>query len=121
MLLSINPEHVDNIFKGIKRFEYRKIKCSRSDVNKILIYSTAPIMRIVGEAEILEIIEDSPSTVWKLTKKYAGVNKKFFDQYYKGKQKAVAYKLGEVKKYSKPLELKDLGINFAPQSFMYIK
>ena len=35
MLLSINPEHVENIMNGNKLYEFRKIKC-KSDVDKIV-------------------------------------------------------------------------------------
>lgn len=41
MLLSINPEHVENILSGVKKIEFRKVRC-KSDVNKIIIYATAP-------------------------------------------------------------------------------
>jgi len=119
MLLSINPEHVENIFKGIKKFEFRKIRC-RSEVDKMLIYSTSPVMKIVGEAEIINVIEGLPADVWEQTENYAGINKSFFDQYYCGRSKAVAYHLGSVRQYAKPLDLSDLGVNFAPQSFVYL-
>lgn len=120
MLLSINPEHVENILSGVKKYEFRKVRC-RSDVNKMIIYSTAPVMAVVGEAEIINIIEDEPEKVWELTADYSGINKDFFDKYYREKDKAVAYKLGKIKKYIKPLKLSDFGINYAPQSFVYIK
>lgn len=120
MLLSINPEHVKNILSGVKRYEFRKVRC-RSDVNKILIYSTSPVRRVVGEAQIVDVIEDEPEKVWELTEDYSGIDKVFFDQYYREKDKAIAYKLGEIKKYLEPLKLSDLGINFAPQSFVYVE
>lgn len=120
ILLSIRPEYVESIFKGTKCFEYRKIKFAREDVNKILIYCTAPIKKVVGEAEILEVIEDTPPAVWEKTKDYAGIDKEFFDKYYKNKEKAIAYRLGNVKKFLNPIRLADLGIKFAPQSFVYI-
>ena len=59
ILISINPEHVENIFNGTKKYEYRKIKC-KQDIDKIIIYSTSPIMKIVGEAKVEEILEGSP-------------------------------------------------------------
>lgn len=80
ILLSINPEHVENIFKGNKKYEYRKIKCKRK-IDKIIIYSTHPVMKVVGEAEVERIIEDSPKEVWKQTKQKAGIKKKFYDKY----------------------------------------
>jgi predicted transcriptional regulator len=119
MLLSINPEHVENILLGNKRFEFRKVRC-RTDINRIIIYSTSPVMRVVAEAEVLGIIEDNPDSVWNLTFEYAGISKSFFDRYFEGKEKAVAYHLGKITKYSRPKTLSDYGINFAPQSFVYV-
>lgn len=119
MLLSINPEHVENILYGNKRYEFRKVRC-KSNVDVILIYATSPIMRVVAEVEVVEIIEDAPDTVWNLTSEYAGISKHFFDMYYEGKEKAVAYGLGKVKKYSRPKTLSDFGLRVAPQSFVYV-
>jgi len=119
MLLSVNPEHVDNILSGVKQFEFRKVRCKR-DVDSILIYATSPVKLVVGEVEVLEVIEDAPESVWKLTSEFAGVSKSFFDQYYNKNDKAIAYRLGKVEKYLTPLQLSDLGISFAPQSFVYV-
>ena len=77
MLISINPEHVENIFNGSKRYEYRKIKC-RQDIDKIIIYSTAPIMKVVGEAKVEKILVDSPDMIWEETKKYSGIDLEFY-------------------------------------------
>lgn len=119
MLLSINPEHVENIFNGTKKYEYRKIKCKQY-IDKIIIYSTAPVMKVVGEAKVEEILEDSPEKIWNITEKDSGINKKFFNKYYENKEKAVAYKLTDIMKYDLPKELSSYGIKTAPQSFLYI-
>lgn len=120
ILLPINPIHVESILNGSKKYEYRKIRCKRDNVQKIIIYSTAPVMKVVGEVYIDEIIEDDPLTVWNITKGFAGINKDFFDGYYRGKRKAIAYKLGKIKKYAQPLTLEKMGIHFTPQSLVYI-
>lgn len=119
LLMSINPEHVANILTGKKRFEYRKVKC-RKQINSIIIYSTAPIMKVVAEVEVTGIIEGSPQSVWKQTCLAAGIDKAFYDEYYQGKSTAVAYALGHITKYSEPLRLSDFGITNAPQSFVYV-
>jgi predicted transcriptional regulator len=119
MLLSINPEHVENILLGVKRFEFRKVRC-KSKVDKIIIYATSPVMQIVAEAEVEGIIEDNVQVVWNLTNEYAGITYDFYEKYFEGREKAIAYKLGKVKKYSKPKLLSDYGLTFAPQSFVYI-
>ena len=120
ILLSINPNHVENILNGTKRYEFRKRVCKKK-VDKILIYSTTPIKKVVGEAEIEEVLIDEPEIIWKKTKEESGIDKNFFDKYYENKNEAVAYKLKNVMKYRRPRELKDEGVSTAPQSFQYIQ
>lgn len=120
ILLSINPSHVEKIMDGTKRYEFRKKVCKRH-VDKILIYSTTPVMSIVGEAEVEDILIDNPEKIWRRTKREAGIDKIFFDSYYKDKQQAVAYKLKNVVRYEPAKKLEEYGISSAPQSYRYIK
>ena len=119
VLMSINPEHVDNIMSGKKVFEYRKVKCKRK-IDSIVIYSTAPVMKIVGEVEVVGLIEGTPEVVWNPTCIGAGLNKNFFDLYYHKKKTAFAYCLGTVNYFKNPLSLSDYGLKNAPQSFVYL-
>ena len=119
MLISINPEFVEKIFDGSKKYEYRKIKC-KQDIDKMVIYSTAPIMKVVGEAKVEKILEDSPDIIWEKTKEYSGIDFGFYQKYFKDRNKAVAYKLIDIKKYNEPKELSSYGIKSAPQSFVYV-
>lgn len=119
ILLSINPEHVKNILSGIKKVEYRKVKCTMN-VDKIVIYATSPIMQVVGDVEVLSVLVGPPEQIWSATSKNAGITKEFFDSYYVNRNKAVAYKLGKINIYKKPLKLADMGITYAPQSYIYI-
>ena len=119
ILLSINPEHIEKIFEGKKEYEYRKIKCRRK-VDKIIIYATFPVMKVVGEADVKEVLVASPKEIWDKTKKKAGINKEFFDEYYDNRVFAVAYQLINIVKYEYPKELLDYGIKTAPQSFVYV-
>ncbi len=119
MLLSINPEHIENILSGKKLFEFRKVRC-RAGVDKIIIYATAPEKMVVAEAEIEEIIEADPQTVWERTRELSGISYEFYEEYYKGREKAVAYKLRKVQKYPSPKPLSEFGLRYAPQSFVYL-
>lgn len=67
VLLSIKPEYAKVILDGQKEYEFRKRRC-KTGVNKIVFYSTAPESKVVGEAEIEDIIEGSPSKIWELAK-----------------------------------------------------
>ena len=119
ILISINPEHVENIINGSKKFEYRKI-AAKQDISSIVIYETTPFKRIVAEAEIIDVLILSPDELWKQTKQASGISKEFFDEYFKGKKIAYAYKLGKVKVYETPKTLLDYGVKNAPQSFIYL-
>lgn len=61
ILLPIHPDHVKNIFNGTKRYEFRKRICKKP-VDRILIYSTSPVMKVMGEAEIEDILVDTKSS-----------------------------------------------------------
>ena len=119
ILISINPEHVQNIIAGIKKYEYRKI-AAKQDISSIIIYETTPIKQIVAEAEIIDVLELPPEELWKQTKNESGISKAFFDRYFANKEVAFAYKLGEIKVYDTPKTLMDYGIKAAPQSFVYV-
>ena len=119
LLLSINPEHVENILQGTKKYEFRKVR-SRHPVDRIVIYSTAPVSMIVGEVEVMDALGGSPEEIWQQTAEHSGISKDFFDTYFRGKSKAIAYRLGEVRKYKRPKHLADVGVTSAPQSFAYL-
>lgn len=119
IIISINPEHVKNIFNGTKKYEYRK-KAAKKDIKKILIYETLPIKKVVAEVEIEKVLMFAPEELWEQTKEQSGITKTFFDAYFKNCQIAYAYKLGKIKVFDTPKELIDFGLKFAPQSFVYI-
>lgn len=120
ILMPIKPEYVEKILSGRKRYEYRKTKPKKQNIDKMIIYATFPVMKVVGEVDINNIIEDSPERVWDITKNCSGVSKEFYDLYYKDKEKAITYQIGKITIYDKPLELAELGINYVPQSFIYL-
>ena len=119
ILIPINPVHVEKILLGTKKYEYRKIT-PKKNIDKMLIYSTSPIKKVVAEVEILDILTGDKEKIWEQTKNNSGIDKKFYDEYYKNKEIAVAYKLGKVIKYEKEKELSEFNINYYPQSFVYL-
>ena len=118
IILPINPKHVKKIISDEKKYEYRT-RIPKNPVDKIIIYETAPTKKVVAEAEIIEIISLPPKTLWEETKDFSGITKEFFDQYFKNKDIAYAYKLGKIKVYDTPLDLSDFGLKSVPQSFVY--
>jgi len=119
ILLSINPEYVERIFAGSKKYEFRK-RLPNKTVGKILMYSTAPIMKVVGEVQIVETISGSPTALWEHSKKFAGISRDKYRKYFKDCKVAYAYQLGQVIRYDPPKELQEFNINMPPQSFIYL-
>lgn len=119
ILLSIKPEHIKSMFEGKKKYEFRKVR-SKKKVDKIIIYATVPIKKIVGEATVIDVLEMEKAQLWSVTKKESGISKKYYDEYYDEKKIAIAYKLGEIKEYDSYIDLIDLGLKCPPQSFVYL-
>lgn len=123
VLLSIKPEFVEEIIEGRKKFEYRKSIFKRDDITSVVIYATKPYGKVVGEFEIENIIQDRPSNIWKETKQYSGISRKFFNEYFRGRDTGFAIQIKEFIKYDTPMDLDyyDKNIKAAPQSFCYIE
>lgn len=105
---------------GIKKYEYRK-RIARQAVEEILIYSTAPEMKVIAKVKVLGIVFGSPTSVWESTKAYSGITRKKYREYFSGAKIAYAYKLGDVERFIPSKELSEYNIKTAPQSFLYIK
>ena len=119
VLMSIKSIYVEKILNGEKRYEYRKTipkKC----VSKIIIYSTHPVKKVVGEVQVKNILILEKEELWNKTKDKSGITKEFYDLYFNNKSIGVAYELGDIEIYTPYKELDEIGVNFVPQSFIYL-
>lgn len=120
IILSIRPNFCKMIFCGQKVYEYRKRIFTCSDVDKVYVYATKPICRIVGYFAIDAMIENKKSYMWEKTHKDGGISKEYFDAYFKNSDTAYAIKIGQVVKLDNPIDPKSVIKDFhAPQNFMY--
>lgn len=120
ILLPIKPEYAEKIYRGTKKYEYRKNTIRNGQPGRIVLYETRPVCRITGEIKIGNVLSRDPETIWNETNKYGGITKQDFDNYYKGKPKCIAYEIVEARKYEKAKELKEYGLKRAPQGFVYL-
>ena len=119
VLLSIKPEFADKIFNGTKKYEFRK-SIFKEDIKIIVVYASYPVQEIVGEFEIENILTGKVNKIWNMTKKFSGITKQYYDEYFENKDEANAICIGRIKKYKNSKTLSDFGIVFPPQSFVYI-
>ena len=47
VLLSIKPEFAEKIFQGVKRYEFRKALFKNREVEKIIVYASAPVSKVI--------------------------------------------------------------------------
>ncbi|MGY4689325.1 ASCH domain-containing protein [Salibacterium sp. K-3] len=121
VLLSIRPEYVEKIFNGDKQYEYRRNIFKNQDVDTIIVYSTKPEGKIVGELLIEKILIEDIESLWEQTKLFSGITYDFFKKYFHNKEKGYAIKIKKVIKYDQPLSPFEKIDNFhAPQSFSYV-
>lgn len=118
-ILSIKPEFVEKIFEGKKKYEFRRTIFKKFQVNKIVIYASSPISRVVGEFDVSDIYLDDINNLWDRTKDYSGVEKDYFLKYFSNKKIGFAICIKSFKKYDKPFCISELGKK-PPQSFIYL-
>ena len=121
VLLSIKPEYANRILDGTKRYEFRRRVHCNSRVHTVVIYATKPIGKVIGEFSIKHVHSKSPRQLWKIAKDYSGISKRLFFEYFQGRDVGHAIEVNHVKRYHKPMSIKDfLPSGFPPQSYAYI-
>jgi predicted transcriptional regulator len=120
VLLSIKPEYAYKIFDGTKRFEFRKVIFKNPNIKTVVVYASSPVQQVIGEFEIDDIFSFDPEAIWKMTKKYSGITEAFFYQYFADREIAHSIKIKTVKKYRKPLSIRDDFNVVPPQSYVYL-
>lgn len=122
VLISIHPEHVNNILSGNKKIEFRR-KWAKSPVSSIVIYSTSPVCRIVAVAEIENVVTATPFKLWELCRSQSGgISQKELYSYLSGVAEGRAISLKNVREFNNIINPRDLfGDDFRPpQSFRYL-
>lgn len=120
VILSIKPEYANKIFEGTKKYEFRRAIFKNPDVKKVVVYSSSPVQKIIGEFEIERIISHELETLWNKTKKYSGISEDFFFQYFGDKELGFAIKIKNTKLYKTPKCIREDYNLFPPQSFLYL-
>lgn len=121
VLISIKPKYVQEILNGKKRFEYRK-HIFKKEIDKVYIYSTSPVQRIVGYFKYTGYLKEVPEKIWEYTKEFSGVNEKSYYEYFNNSSCAYAIRIEQIHVFQVPIDPKEkIGDFFPPQSFMYLE
>ena len=121
VILSIRPKYAESILRGDKRYEFRKSIFKDPQVERIYIYSTSPVMRIVGYFTVKGIFEKSPESLWSDYHAQAGIDEVEFFAYFSDREHGFAIGIGDVHTFPEPVDPNEVIPGFrAPQNFMYL-
>ena len=118
-LLSIHPHYVELIRKGAKCVEFRRRPFARA-ISHIVIYSTAPVQRLVGFCEVDQVVTGPPATLWSRYKRNGGITREALLKYLEGLNTAVAIVIKRFIPLERLAALPEIGIKHPPQSFQYL-
>jgi predicted transcriptional regulator len=103
----------------VKRYEFRR-RAFGGNVEKVFVYSTAPIKKIVAEFSVKSIIKDNPKALWFDFKEFSGLEETEFFEYFDGAEKGYAIEVSKLRTLE-PIDPKNLVPTFRPpQSYCYI-
>ena len=121
VILSIKPRFVAEIVAGRKTYEYRK-RIFKEKVERVYVYASNPVCRIIGEFSLGDVLIDQPSRIWLRTCDKSGITKDYFDKYYMDKGIAYALEIKKFQLYDDPINPNDLIEKFTPpQSYCYVR
>lgn len=119
VVLSIKPQFANKIFDGTKKFEFRKAIFKNQNVTSVLVYSSSPVQKVIGEFQIDQIFNDDLETLWERTKEFSGISEDYFYQYFANREQGFAIQIKNQIKFKIPRCLKEDYNLSPPQSFAY--
>ena len=121
LLISIKPEYFQAILEGRKRYELRKVAITTSRIDRVFIYVTRPVGRIVGSFRIGSVIEGRPLLLWRKVGGESGVDSEAFFRYFKGHERGFAIGITDLFIFKSPIDpwcrIRDFR---PPQSHVYL-
>jgi predicted transcriptional regulator len=128
VLLSIKPKWADLILSGEKTIEVRRKVWINKSIDKVLIYSSTPVQKVVGEFKVARLDTGYISRLIQSYEKHylkhlltgSNLSKNEFIEYFEGLEKYNVITIMSTITYPEPKHLSDFGISRPPQNFCYI-
>lgn len=122
-LLSIKPKYADLILRGEKEVEFRRtIFRKPSTVDRVIMYASSPVQRILGFFSFSNVVEADPEELWSRFKGVSGVaDREQFMAYFRGKETGYAIEIEETVSLDEPVDPWQHFEEFRPpMSFQYV-
>lgn len=118
--MAIKPQYARLIRNRKKTVELRRVapKVTAGDI--LVIYESAPVCKITSFAEIDQIIQEAPESLWKSIGTSAMLDKYDFDNYFSGKQIGNGIRIKNVVDLIPPKPINVLPHCVVPQNYRYL-
>lgn len=119
-LLSIKPEYAEAIFDGRKTIEFRRSRFA-ADVDTVIVYATQPVGRIIGWFEVADVVESTPTKLWRNYSHRGAIDRPAYLAYFSDADRAFAIVIRHATRLPAPASLTTIGPDVRPpQSFRYL-
>jgi predicted transcriptional regulator len=123
LLMSLRPRFAQAVLDGSKTVELRRTRVSAPPGTIIIIYASAPVMSVVGIAQLDAVDTDTPARLWRCYRKQLGLSRAEFDEYLIGTDTASCLTITSPQTLSTPYALswlRDYTHFQPPQSYRYL-
>jgi predicted transcriptional regulator len=123
LVLSLRPRFADAILNGGKTAELRRQRVNAPPGTPVILYSSSPVMAVVGTARIAAIQTSPPDQAWRQYWRHLGLTRDEFNTYLDGSGIACVLELTTVQTLDSPLPLHQLRQTATfrpPQSYRYL-
>jgi type I restriction enzyme S subunit len=121
ILLSIKPKYVEAIAEGRKSYEFRKSIFRNESVERVYLYSTQPVGKIVGSFKVGRVTSADTRLLWETLGPMSGVTSVDFFDYFKNTKVGFAIEIIDLQLFRTPVNPGLFIQGFKPpRSFMYI-
>jgi len=111
VLLSVLSKYARAILEGKKTVELRRVHMLAPTGSLLLLYSSSPTKALVGTAILDRIQGSTPRDLWTEVRGCAGVTRAEYDEYFRGVQRAFAFRLRDIQALSAPASLATMRTN----------
>ncbi|QDI63521.1 F0F1 ATP synthase subunit alpha [Ureaplasma urealyticum] len=121
IMISISPNESEQLFDNGRSVVFFKV-APKYPVEKVLVYVTSPIQKVIGEFDLLKIDVNSVNSSWNKYRSSSVISsRKEYLEYFSSHKEAHALLASKVYKYRRPKDLVSFNMKKGPSGFTYLK
>lgn len=116
-VMAIRSYHADRIYRGDKRFEFRRQRPRFTSGLKVFVYEPTPVQAVTGYFYVGTVIDVGDNLGALEQDQHERVT---VESYLRGGRRPTAIAVTRPRRLDNMVSLASLGVRFAPQSYTYI-